>query len=214
MLTLYFGTKPLFLSSHQMPELAPYLDDKGTIQLTSPKKEDLNALIRQMQEPKTGAGVIFANPEQALELFKEHFVLIQAAGGLVYTDTGAILMIYRRGKWDLPKGKLDEDESLDACALREVEEETGLNSLLLQQKICVTYHTYYQDGAHILKESHWYLMKAGEDQEFIPQTEEDIEKCEWVMLENLAPYLENTHPSIIDVLKSGVPLISKTSATQ
>lgn len=130
--------------------------------------------------------------------------VIEAGGGLVHTENGTVLLIYRNGKWDLPKGKLDEGEATDAAAVREVQEETGLEQLQLEAPLTVTYHTYYQDNVLILKESHWYLMKSPEQKEMVPQLEEGIEKCEWVKLDALAPYLENTHPSIIDVLQCSI----------
>ena len=113
------------------------------------------------------------------------------------------LLIYRRGKWDLPKGKLDEGEDLKTCAVREVEEETGIKNVNLQDPLSITYHTYYENGLFILKETHWFLMSVDQVQPFIPQINEDIEKCEWVKTDGLAPYMENTHPSVLEVVKKG-----------
>ncbi|HZH94985.1 MAG TPA: NUDIX domain-containing protein, partial [Flavisolibacter sp.] len=115
-------------------------------------------------------------------------------------------MIFRRGKWDLPKGKLDDGEDLQTCAVRAVAEETGIKSLILGEKIMVTYHTYLEKGMKILKESHWYLMHSTRDQDLVPQTEEDIEKCKWVLLNDVGSYLAETHPSIADVLKKGIQM--------
>jgi 8-oxo-dGTP pyrophosphatase MutT (NUDIX family) len=120
-------------------------------------------------------------------------------------------MIFRRGKWDLPKGKLDEGEDLETCALREVKEETGLEKIEMDKALAVTYHTYHQYGEHIIKESHWYLVKSFKQKEFKPQTEEDIEKCEWVPLTTLGPYLDNTHASIRDVIHAGVQLLNPSA---
>src|SRR5215469_11706824 len=76
------------------------------------------------------------------KFLKEIMKKIIAAGGLVFNDKNELLMIFRRGKWDLPKGKLDEGESIEACAVREVQEETGLN-VELQSFIGLTYHEYF-----------------------------------------------------------------------
>ena len=210
MLKIYFGTKPLFITDSRNAEVAPYLDSKGTVVLTDIKDTEIGNMIRQMQEPDVPAGVIFYNPDQAINSLRNHLVQIQAAGGLVYAGGREILMIYRRGKWDLPKGKLDEGEDLETCAKREVEEETGIKNLALERKICVTYHTYYQGADYVLKESHWYLMRTNKGQKFTPQTDEDIEKCEWVALAGIDPYIENTHLSITDVLNKGLPLIRES----
>lgn len=213
MLKIYFNDKPLFVSTEHTEEMQPFLDNKNTVLLKSIEPEEIKKLISALRQSAILTGVLIYNEKQALEALKKHFLLIQAAGGLVCTTSEEFLLIYRKDKWDLPKGKLDEGEDLEECAVREVEEETGLQNISLKQPLCITYHTYHQDGRHILKESHWYLMQTGKNQVFTPQTDEDIEKCEWVSIEKLAPYMENTHPSILDVVKEGINLIRKEKIT-
>ncbi|MBV9986191.1 MAG: NUDIX domain-containing protein, partial [Chitinophagaceae bacterium] len=101
---------------------------------------------------------------------------IVAAGGLVQNENGELLMIYRRGKWDLPKGKLDKGESIEACALREVTEETGVRNLQLGALIDIGYHEYFDKylQQEVIKETHWFRMSATGTQHLVPQTEEDI----------------------------------------
>lgn len=146
-----------------------------------------------------------------LEAIRKQFYFIQAAGGLVWSDAEKMLLIFRKGKWDLPKGKLDEGEDLAQCAVREVEEETGLKNVLIVKPLSTTYHTYYQDGKHCLKESHWYLMQAPQQDDLTPQTEEDIEQCVWIKPEETAFYFENMHSSVADVLHTALPLLQKTN---
>src|SRR5215218_6550882 len=105
---------------------------------------------------------------------------IIAAGGIVENENGEILFQFRRGVWDLPKGKLDDGESLEECAVREVEEETGLKKVELEEFLLATYHTYHENGKQVLKESHWYKMRADGRQELTPQTSEDISEVKWV----------------------------------
>jgi 8-oxo-dGTP pyrophosphatase MutT (NUDIX family) len=136
------------------------------------------------------------------EDFVKRFHCISAAGGLVINDEGKILFIFRRGKWDLPKGKIENNESTETAAEREVKEETGLKELKLQKFICTTYHTYKEKEKEILKDTHWYQFSAPGRQELEPQTEEDITKIEWVDVSRLGNYINNTYPLIIDVLKS------------
>jgi 8-oxo-dGTP pyrophosphatase MutT (NUDIX family) len=202
---IYFGNKPLFLSDEKTEDLQPYIDDTQTI--FQDDLADLPSLIKKMQDNGTPAGIILHDVASSLEKIKKELTVIQASGGLVYSNDNKILLIFRRGKWDLPKGKLDEGEDLITCALREVEEETGLSDLKYKQSLCITYHTYYEKEQHILKESHWQLMKGNDHEELVPQTDEDIEKCVWVTIENLAPYLENAPASIIDVLTAGIKII-------
>lgn len=137
-----------------------------------------------------------------LESFSKNYMLIKAAGGVVNDDQGRVLLIFRRGKWDLPKGKLEDNEPIELCAEREVKEETGLTELQLRKPLLITYHTYSEKGKSILKETHWYMFDAHGKQKLIPQTDEDILKAEWVTKENLPMFVDNTYQLIRDVLRS------------
>ncbi len=127
---------------------------------------------------------------------------IIAAGGLVENEKGELLMIYRRGKWDLPKGKLDEGESIEACAIREVEEETGLRNTDLGTLITITHHDYFDRHLQkeVKKETYWYSMKVSGDQRLVPQEEEDITDIRWVKENELAELLDNSYPNIVEVI--------------
>jgi len=137
-----------------------------------------------------------------LRKFKKKYLLIIAAGGLVTNDEGKVLLIFRKDKWDLPKGKVEDNEPIELCAEREVKEETGLKELHLRNPLLITYHTYKEKGKSILKETHWFLLDAPPNQEFQPQTEEDIIKVEWVEKERLSEYKNNTYLLIKEVLAS------------
>ncbi|MEI6947621.1 NUDIX domain-containing protein [Paraflavisolibacter sp. H34] len=207
---IYFGNNPLFLSDALTAEMKPYADDSSTLVLQNPGAEAVNEAIRQLQGTAPRAAILLhSSPDELWRSLTQQRPLIQAAGGLVHSDENHILLIFRRKKWDLPKGKLDEGEALDACALREVQEETGMEQISLERPLCITYHAYFDpwQQREVLKESHWYLMRTPHDQVLTPQTEEDIEKCEWVKPSELGPYLENTFPSIVDVLKTAAPLL-------
>lgn len=130
-------------------------------------------------------------------------LLIQAAGGIVRNEKNELLMIFRRGKWDLPKGKLDEGESIETCAIREVVEETGLKDVFLGSLVGITYHEYFDaqfTKKNIRKETHWYQMCAKGDLSLHPQKEEDIEKALWCREEQVQQYLKNSYPTIIEIL--------------
>jgi 8-oxo-dGTP pyrophosphatase MutT (NUDIX family) len=137
---------------------------------------------------------------------EQNDVFILAGGGLVENERGEILFMFRKGKWDLPKGKLDPGESLEACALREVEEETGVGRLELKHFLLVTEHEYVESGLHILKETHWYLMKADSHQELMPQTEEDITELRWIGPTDFNIVQRNTYPAILDVMKAAAKI--------
>jgi 8-oxo-dGTP pyrophosphatase MutT (NUDIX family) len=133
------------------------------------------------------------------KVFKK-FKLIRAGGGLVLNGSDAILLIYRRKKWDLPKGKLDKNESIKNCAIREVEEETGLTNVKLNKHLCTTWHIYPEGSKFMLKETDWFQMKVKGQPSLLPQAEEGIEVAKWVTKKELPEYLKNTFPSVRDVL--------------
>jgi 8-oxo-dGTP pyrophosphatase MutT (NUDIX family) len=129
--------------------------------------------------------------------------IIKAGGGLVRNGEGELLLIFRRGKWDLPKGKLDEGETIEACALREVEEETGVKHLALGELISVTWHEYFDKwvGEDVIKETHWFKMDVAGVPALVPQTEEDITSIEWTKKSDLPKRMEQSYITIIDVLE-------------
>jgi 8-oxo-dGTP pyrophosphatase MutT (NUDIX family) len=156
-----------------------------------------------MQQENVHAGVFLHTDLPALQhAFYKKFTLIQAAGGLVTNEANEILMIHRRGKWDLPKGKLDAGETLAECAVREVEEETGLRNIELIAPLITTYHTYHEGSHFILKESYWYTMHVTGKQQLVPQTAEDIHDIKWVNKSELETYKNNSFPSVADVLQT------------
>lgn len=147
-----------------------------------------------------GAIVREPSPEALIAHLGSIYRIIQAGGGLVYNSEGQILMIFRRGKWDLPKGKLDEGETIQECSLREVSEETGIGALTLGHKICETWHIYNEKSKNLVKHTTWFKMTSTDTNELVPQAEEDISEVLWVSRHDLAPYVTNTYHAIKDVL--------------
>jgi len=211
MIKIYFNNKPLFITNEITKELEEYLHRDDTVFIDEFNTHTVKAMIHEMEAHQIHSGVFLHNDVEAvLKSFKKKLVLIKAAGGLVHSKDDKLLLIFRRGKWDLPKGKLDDNEEIKACAVREIKEETGLINVEIEKPLCITYHTYHQEGKHFLKESHWYLMKADEQNNLTPQLEEDIEKCEWVPVDQIVTYMENTHASILDVVNAGVKILQET----
>jgi len=200
-LKIYFDDKPLFLCDAIDGVIEPYIHHDDAVFIDELNSHTVKAMIHEMQQPKVHAGIFLHDDLSSLrkEFFKK-FTVIQAAGGAVINGKDQLLMIFRRGKWDLPKGKLDKGESIEACALREVKEETGLSRISSSGLLTTTYHTYHEGTRFVLKESFWYRMTAENGQELIPQTEEDITEIEWVTPDELDSRLANTFPSIIDVV--------------
>jgi 8-oxo-dGTP pyrophosphatase MutT (NUDIX family) len=147
--------------------------------------------------------------KKLVQLFKSFYKVQEAAGGLVrQQESGKILAIFRRGHWDMAKGKTEKNESIEQTAVREVQEETGIKNIDLQEFITTTYHTFNGQSVNaqsvnvrrrILKVSHWYNMQTP-DVELVPQTEEDIEDIAWL---DYADFLQKTpiFTNILDVLR-------------
>lgn len=198
---IYFNDKPLFLCDNIDASIEPYLHHDDAIFIDELDTHTVKSMIHEMQLEKVHAGVFFHHDFEALKkAFYKKFTLVLAAGGLVRNETAEILMIFRKGKWDLPKGKLDKGEKLEECAVREVQEETGLSKVKLEDPLLVTHHTYHEGSKFILKESHWYRMLGNGNQTLVPQVEEDIHEIKWVKPEELDYYIPKSFPSVADVL--------------
>lgn len=134
--------------------------------------------------------------DQFLNLFKSAVT----AGALVCDPAGQMLFIYRNGHWDLPKGHLDPGESLEACALREVQEETGLSQLQLLRPLAVSRHIYKMHKDYVLKTNHWYLMRAQGGQKLKLQYSEGITDAHWVSRNKAETYLLKAYRSVREML--------------
>jgi 8-oxo-dGTP pyrophosphatase MutT (NUDIX family) len=201
---IYFGEKPVFLCDEIDDTLHEYLHHPDTIFLDEVSGPAIKSLLHEIVKPDYQAGLLWhPNLESLKKAFWKHFTIIKAGGGLVENEAHEVLLIHRRGKWDLPKGKLDPGETIEQCALREVREETGLQAASLGAFIMTTYHTYNDYGHEVLKESYWYRMQAAASEQLVPQTIEDIHEIRWVARKDLAPFMTETFPSVRDVLKAG-----------
>ena len=202
---IYFNDKPLFLCDSVDETIEPYVHHDDAVFIDELDSHTVKAMIHEMQLEKIHAGVFLHTDFSALKkAFYKKFTIIQAGGGLVLNEKNEILLIFRRGKWDLPKGKLDKGETISACAVREVEEETGLQHVTLIEPLLITYHTYHEGSKFILKESHWYTMKVSGNQTLVPQTEEDISVVKWITKKEAKQYFPDCYPSVVDVLKKFV----------
>jgi len=135
-----------------------------------------------------------------LKKISKSMTLIRAAGGLVINENNEFLFIYRNNKWDIPKGKIEEDEGIKEAAVREVEEECGITVSTLGKRICKTYHTYVYKGEVVLKKTYWFEMRCQGKPRLKPQKEEGITEVRWFKKGHIEPILHNTFPSITDVL--------------
>lgn len=132
---------------------------------------------------------------------KQHMKEVIAAGGIVINDN-FLLIIKRNGIFDLPKGHLERNETIEECAIREVQEECGISGLSVIGKPQVTFHQYELKGKTISKKTYWFPMKVEERQIPIPQTEENIEEAIWIEIKELDKIMKNTHKNLLPIFKN------------
>lgn len=155
-----------------------------------------NAIDGLAKKKLKEAFIYHPNYEEILKKFTNKIPLEVAAGGVVTNKKGKVLFIYRNNKWDLPKGKLDKGETIEECALREVEEETGVKGLKIENFLKTTYHVFKRKGVYKLKEVHWYAMKTSYTGELTPEKSEGIEKVKWKGPKKIEKALKNSYINI------------------
>lgn len=203
--TVFIEDKPFrFVNVYESEEW------KGNTQsiFIAEKEMSVEEAMNELEETKEHPGFIYmtANPDVDWQLFISYCTLIEASGGLVKNEKNEYLIIFRKGKYDLPKGKLEYDETPEQGGIREVEEECGISQLEIIKPLEKTFHTYIHKKNRVLKKTNWYLMKTI-SQKLIPQTEEDIEKVEWMTVAQIEnKVLKNTYGSIEELLKTSLKL--------
>ncbi|SDB66960.1 ADP-ribose pyrophosphatase YjhB, NUDIX family [Flavobacteriaceae bacterium MAR_2010_188] len=144
--------------------------------------------------------LIHHSEKKILKKFLKKLPNVIAAGGKVYNDEGGILFIYRNGKWDLPKGKTEKGEKIEATALREVKEETGIKNLEIVKEIDTTYHIFKRNGNHRIKITKWFEMKSNYSGDLIPEESEGITDVKWLNIEEIEQALQNSYANIQDLI--------------
>jgi len=200
---IYFGNKPVILCNEIDKELNEILHHPDAVFVDEISPRAIKSMLHEIKKEEFHAGVIWHEDLDKLKkTFFKNFTVIEAAGGIVLNDKKELLFIYRLGKWDLPKGKIEKAEKPEDCALREVTEETGVKDLTLKKKTGETYHVYDEFGKHFLKISHWFFMTCPSKQVLAPQTEEHITDIKWVKTADIKEPLKNTYPSIKNILST------------
>jgi ADP-ribose pyrophosphatase YjhB (NUDIX family) len=174
----------------------------GKVLIKQASARQLERLIRLMElkRLKKLESITLAvdNYEFMVEFIKDQFKIINASGGIVRKQE-KVLMIFRLGKWDLPKGKLKKREESIKCAKREVEEECSIK-VEVRDKICSIWHAYVRKGKRILKRTDWYEMNCLDDSNMQPQLAEFIEEVKWMQYKDVIRSVKNSYASIQDVV--------------
>ncbi len=203
MYKIYVNGTPIYLlNTKQLNDMLPDVEKKLVGRYPGRSKFLLQYIDLLEKTDKYEAVIVHASDvEKLFADFVDLFRRIDAAGGVVFNPEGEVLMIYRLQHWDLPKGKVDKGETIKAAALREVQEETGLQTVEQHDLVIVTWHTYRdRKDRRVLKRTHWYRMTT-EERELIPQTEENIELAVWRDPEAFLNSGDRAYGSIVDVLR-------------
>ncbi len=189
---IYFADKVLsFSDSHRI---------EADLTLRASDHEPLTrAKIQKFFEKYDSVALFSEDIARVFKCFTEQFVPVVAAGGVVRTPDHRALMIFRNGRWDLPKGHHEAGESIEQCALREVEEETGIRPDAIVRPLCQTLHAYQLFGRWELKRTHWFEMSVSQAAATTPQQEEGIASVAWCTPIEVADHLRYTFPTIRSV---------------
>ena len=188
MYKVFVNESPLILTNQQ-----PDNTNGNVFSLTD---DAISYAITSLSKKLLESAYIFEPGNDILDKFTSKIPMIVAAGGLVQNKKGKVLFIFREGKWDLPKGKLDKGESMEDAAVREVEEETGVKGLKVEKYLQTTYHIFKRNGRYKLKKVIWFKMSTNYGDKLMPQEEEGITKVKWKGPKKTKKALKNSYRNI------------------
>jgi len=189
MYKVFVGDKPIILTTKVEPET----DFKNYLL----KDVKLSKVIRALNTKSfKEARLIHKNEDKLLKKFLKKLPNVIAGGGKVYNDDGDILFIFRNGKWDLPKGKVEGNETIEETALREVSEETGVNGLEITKPLQTTYHIFKRNGRYKIKITYWFEMKTSFKGDLYAQLDEGITKVKWLNKKKTKKALKKSYANI------------------
>lgn len=168
--------------------------------------KELYRIISEFQENPTvkAINIYGTNIRHIWKIFRIYFTEVNAAGGLVKHTSGRYLFIEKKGKLDLPKGHVEPGEEPDACALREVKEECGIDGHTIVKQLTPSYHTYTWEGISYLKKTNWFLMNYRGEMIQEPQIQEGITKVEWLLPEEICKIKGSAWLSLMDLINISI----------
>lgn len=201
MYKIYINDTPIFLTNTKTAKNRKR-DDRNLVALHRHRKALFQYVDSLEKNHQFDSITIYSHDlENLKDDFFSIYKIVPAAGGAIYNKKDKVLMIYRRGFWDLPKGKIDKGETIQETAVREVAEEVGLNNIELLEQLPTTYHTYRnKKGIRCLKPGYWFKMYT-EETDVVLQTEEDIEGSLWIKPKKFLESDMKAYSSIVDILE-------------
>ncbi|MCB0461515.1 MAG: NUDIX domain-containing protein [Flavobacteriaceae bacterium] len=193
MYKVFVNDKPIILTS----EIS---EDK--LYKTYPLKYvDLPKVVRDLKRGNNkGVYLYHKNKDKLLKKFLKKFPNVIAGGGKVYNNEGKVLFIFRNDKWDLPKGRIEGNESIEEGAIREVEEETGVKNLTITKPLNTTYHIFKRNSRYKIKITYWFEMYTSYNGDLLPEASEGITKVKWLGKKKQAKALKNSYANIRELM--------------
>ena len=189
MYKVFVNDKPLFLTNEVQKET--------DFKLFLLESVDIEKLIVKIFQNKIQKAFLYHPDEKLImKTLRAKLPVEKAGGGLVYNKAGAILFIFRNGKWDLPKGGMEKNETIEETSMREVAEETGVTNLVITEKLQKTYHIFKRNDRYKLKITQWFEMQTTFEGTPEGQADEGIDKVAWVHPNDIAAHLENSYENI------------------
>lgn len=195
MYKVFFNQKPLILTS----KIIKSTDSNLLIHIKFCSK---NQILKALKSKKIQSVYLYhKNINKLWKIFTKKFPIKDAAGGLVKSSNDKLLFIYRKNRWDLPKGGVEKNELIIDAAKREVKEETGLADLIVIKRIGETHHIFKNGKSYKLKRTYWFEMKSDYKGDLIPQVEEGITSVEWISKKRIPKILENSFENIKGIVQ-------------
>jgi 8-oxo-dGTP pyrophosphatase MutT (NUDIX family) len=208
MYKVFVNDIPIILSTEQ---------DLGEKYVSIPLKDvKFKRIIKKINKGKlVYVNLYHKNKEKLLKHLFKKLPVVTAGGGMVLNERDEVLFIFRNGRWDLPKGKVEKNESIETGALREVEEETGVNNLKISKFLQTTYHVFQRKGRYRLKVTYWYEMRTDFDGKLIPEEKEGIKKVKWKDMDKAQKALKKSYANIRLLFPEEIlPVKSKNGISQ
>lgn len=199
MYKVFVNDKPIYLTSEMV-----YHKEARCVPI---KEADIELIVKKVAKNKwKDVYLYYPNGEKLIQKFKKKTSVVVAAGGLVKNDNSEVLFIKRNGKWDLPKGSIEINETIEEAAIRETEEETGVEGLQIVRPLQVTYHFFKRNGKLRLKETFWFEMKTSFSGKFIPEKKEGIKKVVWKNQKKTLKALRKSYANIRELFCDEITL--------
>ena len=186
---IFVGNKPIILTTQVKKET-----DFKNLFIDSVSIEKILSVLKK--DKYKAVHLVGSDLDSMLKTFLKFLPNVVAAGGKVLNASQRILFIFRNGKWDLPKGKSESNETIDKTALREVEEETGVKGLSIIKPLEITYHIFKRNNQHQIKKTYWFEMFSDYDGDLKPQLDEGITKVKWIGPKKLKKVKKNIYANI------------------